>query len=588
MRLLCFLFSVVCPVSCLLALNRVEMVQNLDIIRHTLEVGYAPAEWKKEFLGWDLNRAFEDSKQEVLAPGWLTMKNYQQIVRNFLGTLQDYHVGVVFYSTESAFLPFSVQAVQGKFYVDWVDYKRLGRNFYGIGIGDELVGMDDKPLEQALDELRSVSRSGLNPATEEALLAMKITLRMGAAGDRVPQGPVKVSFVSAYDGSPYSYQLIWRYEPEWIDASSSVHSLLPMGISAGSGGEEEQPLMMHPIHHIFASHPAAARPGCLGARKSYLPPLGEIVWSIDDLQGFQRLNGSDSEGSSFEDISFWYAYIYLNPNGRRIGYIRIPHYGASQQESEQFGELMNFLEQRTDALVIDQLNNPGGYVKFEYDLSSMLAVEPLVTPKHRIKITQREVARSYRSLSYINELLQDFEEEIDQSSNGVFHTDADDNWEDLNYQRLLFMKNYHEFILQEWSRGHFLTDPIHIEGIDLINPHPVFRYRKPLLVLINELDFSGADFFPCTLQDNKRAVLFGAKTAGAGGCVGSAFFPNRCGIAGIFYTGSIADRPGGEKLENLGVTPDVHYEMTKEDLFSGYKGYVDAVNQTLEGMLLCD
>ncbi len=53
-------------------------------------------------------------------------------------------------------------------------------------------------------------------------------------------------------------------------------------------------------------------------------------------------------------------------------------------------------------------------------------------------------------------------------------------------------------------------------------------------MLINEMDMSCADFMPAILQDNKRATLFGSRTAGAGGHVLSFNFPNIHGIADFF------------------------------------------------------
>ena len=90
---------------------------------------------------------------------------------------------------------------------------------------------------------------------------------------------------------------------------------------------------------------------------------------------------------------------------------------------------------------------------------------------------------------------------------------------------------------------------------------------------------------PAILQDNKRAKLFGSQTAGAGGYVHTFEFPNCHGIAKCSYTASIAERINLRKIENLGVTPDIEYQITAEDLQKGYQGYVDAVNQAVQTLL---
>jgi C-terminal processing protease CtpA/Prc len=129
------------------------------------------------------------------------------------------------------------------------------------------------------------------------------------------------------------------------------------------------------------------------------------------------------------------------------------------------------------------------------------------------------------------------------------------------------------FIIDEWNSGRQITEPNYLLGIGPLPPYPRIRYTKPILVLVNHLDFSGGDFFPAILQDNKRAAIMGTHTAGAGGYVGKVSFPNLNGIAYFSYTASIAERTNHRPLENLGVTPDIHYEITENDLHNNYRSY---------------
>lgn len=561
-----------------------QMIQDLEVIKHHFEVAYAPAEWKKEYAGWEINEAFEQSKNQILALPAITTKQFQQIVRDFVKSMKDYHVDVLFFSTEEASLPFSVKGIQGKYFVDWVDPIRLSASCYGIRPGDELLEFDERPIEEVIKDLIEESGKGSNLNTDQALAAMKLTMRAGMAGDRVPQGPVLVTTRSVKTGKIITQQIRWSYTPEHIKNPLDFLQHLDCISAFLPGMKENQPkieipkiLMANPLHQAFAQK-YTERDGGLGSRKSFLPMLGKALWSIDDM--------------SSEDRTSWHAYIYRHPQGHNIGYIRIPHYVGNLEDIKDFGNILNMMEEHTEALVIDQLHNFGGFVHMQYALAAMLTNQPLKAPYHRIKITQKEVLEAYQTLEFIKiiELILDGTGSMDSSDpedkDKEYETQEDaDAEEALQYQEILFIKAYCELILEEWNKGHTLTCPTPILGVDRINPNPQVHYSKPILMLIDEMDFSGGDFMPAIMQDNDRAVLFGTRTAGAGGYVFGFQFPNTHGIAKCYYTASIAERASLQKIENLGVTPDIEYQITLEDVQGGYQGYIDAVNQALQTLL---
>ena len=155
----------------------------------------------------------------------------------------------------------------------------------------------------------------------------------------------------------------------------------------------------------------------------------------------------------------------------------------------------------------------------------------------------------------------------------------------VDYMFYRHMVDYSRFIVDQWNQGKTLTDQTFLDGVDMINPSPTAQFTKPIVLLINELDFSGGDFFPATLQDNKRATLFGTRTAGAGGFVRSVKYPNNVGVAGFSMTGSIAIRADHQPIENLGVRADVQYAPTAADLQNGFKDYAKNVDATMARIL---
>lgn len=525
-----------------------ERVQDLEIIRHHLQVSYAPLEWKKESNAFDLDQVFREAKLEIAKQEALTTKQFQQIVRKVLNKLQDCHVGMMFYSTEKATLPFSIRGIEGRYFIDWIDQMELSPSFYSIGMGDELLQFDHRPIQEVMDELLLLCCNGSNESTNNRQAELNLTNRLGEMGDQVPQGSIMLTFRTK-EGNQKSCQMHWNYTPE------SIFNLfdLPKKSFLSMDRENERVSMMNPACK------ASSQRGWMGSPTSFLPYFGEPTWIS-------------------EPGSKWHAYVYLHPSGKSVGYIRIPHYEDSHPQAVAFGEILTILEEKSDVLVIDQLHNFGGYVDYMYELASMLAIEPMKAPYHRIKITQKDAMGAYSLLEKMkrDEIVRTvFDDPIKQESG--------DNNDTLpsNHQQNLFLKSFYEFILSEWNQGFHLTAPTPILGVDLINPHPKYRYTKPILFLIDEMDFSGGDFMPAILQDNGRAILFGSKTAGAGGYVKSFQFPNLNGMWRCSYTASIAERSCTKKIENLGVLPDIEYQLTAEDLQDHYKGYVEAVNQAL-------
>ncbi len=564
--------------------RKAKMIQDLEIIKHHLEVGYAPAEWKKEHFGWDLETEFEKSKNQVLETSPMTTKQFQKIVRQFLASTKDHHVGVVFCSTEAATLPFSVKGIEDRYFISWVDPLRLPFSYYGIQVGDELLEFGGRPIATVVEELIEERGRTTNPKTDQAMAAAALTDRIGATGDEVPQGTILIKTRSNETGKLYSCQLMWAYTAEHVkDPLDFLQPLNFLGAWKPISQEKEKPktCMINPVHEHYAQKMTGRR-GELGAYKSFLPPLGNIIWTRED-------EDSSEEGFGCFCIDLnWYAYIYQHPAGHAVGYIRIPHYLGMDSHAKKFGEILAIMQEKTDALVIDQLNNFGGWVHFQNRLLSMLINEPLKTPYHRIKINQRDVFGAYQDLEMYKMMDLIFNSfSNDESSSVEEDEDSDLGFSFFNHQEILFRKALAEFILSEWDAGRRLTRPTPIEGVDMINPHPYMRYTKPIVMLINELDISGGDFLPATLQDGRRAILFGGRTAGAGGYVNHFEFPNVHGILRGGYTGSIAERANvdSQKIEDLGVHPDVKYELTVKDLQEGYQGYVDAVNETVYGLL---
>ena len=532
------------------------MLQNLDVIQSAFAAQYGPGQWKESHEGWDLDKRIAEAKRQVQDTPNLTLDQYHEILRGFFHSMKDYHVSVAFQSTEASSLPFSVVGANGRYFIEYIDRGKLPESSFPFHVGDELTAFDGKPTADVVKDLQA--KLGNNTAlTDRALASMFLTSRRAASFGDVAKGPVSVSIKPQGAQAAQTRQLLWDYTPEQIRQqpqrgrdfmAMSEPGALPKATLPNMG------TMLSPMQAAMGG--TASNPFTLGGRESFIPDLGQPLWKS-------------------EADAIFHAYIYKAADGRTIGYVRIPSYEVENPDEavKEFAALVTRFQAGTDALVIDQVDNPGGSVLYLYALASMLTDRPLKTPPHHVAITQEDVAQALELLKLEPLVKTDaLAQKVLGASQGGYP---------VSYEFFRHMIEYSRFVVNQWNAGKTLTDPIFIEGVDEINPSAVARYSKPILLLINELDFSGGDFFPAIMQDNKRATLFGTRTAGAGGFIREVKIPNQVGIDHFVVTGSIAVRDGNKPIENLGVRADIQYAPTPADLQGGFKGYAKAVGAAL-------
>lgn len=553
-----------------------KMINDLDIIKNSFEVKYAPAEWKKTYANWDLEEQIDIAKTSVRSFKNITVTDYQHILRTFFNSTKDYHVNVMFHSTAAAFLPFRVQNAEGRYFIAWVDSINTS---LPIKIGDELVEFDDRPVADVIEELKRREQGNYNSLTDQACADILLTERIGALGHQVPQGVNRIGIKHFGTKNIVKYNIEWNYIPEEINNDKiynqyQAHSAAKIkAVSPNSSPLKGNPLfhkqmiapfypaikeVLNNYHTSYKLNEDDSDDNPIGRKKSFVPDLGQIIWQASPEIGF-------------------HAYIYKTPKQKRVGYIRIPDYQGGSSgtlfAAEEFLSIITQFQDETDALVVDQLNNPGGEVFYMYALASMLTDQPLALPTHRETITQQDVYYALKTLPTLKNYIFD-ETSFDTISGYPITPELVDS-----------ITKQLQFTIDEWNAGHTFTSPGYLYGVKKIKPHPTAHYNKPILFLVNEMAFSCGDFLPAILQDNKRATIFGTQTAGAGGYVLGQTHSNLFGIEGYSLTGSLAERIDKTPIENLGVTPDIIYHITAADLQNNYSGYTTAVNKALENLL---
>jgi len=544
-----------------------HMNADLDFIKEIFEIKYAPLEWKKSYANWDLDEQIELAKAKVASLDNPTAKDFRPILTHFFNSTGDYHVKPFFYSTEEAQLPFTVQCAEGRYFFAHIERNFFGFTKHSFSVGDEILAFDGRAPEEVVQELLQQQGCCNTPETDRELTILKLTHRQGKDGDLVPRGPITITVKERDTGAVIDHTFTWRYAREKVkEPRQKSARLLKMG--GGFVGSDHKSskkksffnhLMLSPHWFLQGDAKKCQNPHLLGARKGYLPDLGHRLWQTSFNHNFD-------------------AYIYQTDGGKLVGYIRIPHYMCDEEEAQEFEQVMHMFDKHTDMLVIDQINNSGGSVFYLYALASMLTDRYMHTPQHHIALTQEEVMIAQDTLENLDDVVDDHSAQqlLGESLGGYA----------IDYEFAQKMRQFCNFILKEWQSGHYLTKPIFFFGVDDIKPHPRVQYTKPILLLINSLDFSGGDFFPAILQDNGRAMVMGTRTAGAGGIMLDTEFYNRVGLANFILTGSLAMRSNNHPIENLGVVPDIQYDLTCDDLRYNYRDYKKKILSTVDEILL--
>ncbi len=535
-----------------------QMVNGLNTIEQIFHDQYAMQDWKKGHLGFDLAKAFDQARSLVTPT--MTLKEYQRVLKKLLNDMNDYHVSIHFDRTERATLPLTIRSAEGHYFLAYVDRTKLSQAFFPYDIGDEVLEFNGHPVDQEIQAIRAISYGGVEE-TDQGLAELQLTSRSAATALDVPRGPMNLKIRSRTTGAVSERQLIWDYTPEQIQTNS-----VPAALAAVSNADDgSAPIKIKKREMLWGEwstlpKPAEENPiGGLGTRKSYVPALGAKIWESDG------------------DANF-HAYIFRSPAGHLIGYIRIPHYMGDETWVTEFADVIAKMETTTDALVIDEINNPGGTVLYLYALASLLTQQPLYTPHHRMKITASNAMESLQLLALMKSIKDDAsaQAQLGNTLGGY----------PVNMEFVQFMRSYAQFVVDQWRSGNTLTDPYFLYGVDKINPYAgKTTYSKPILLLINQLDFSGGDFFPAILQDNQRVTVFGTRTAGAGGYIVPNQIPNELGIDMFVVTGSIARRLKDQPIENLGVTPDISYSLTVQDFTTGFAPYKASIVQAVDSLV---
>jgi hypothetical protein len=221
---------------------------------------------------------------------------------------------------------------------------------------------------------------------------------------------------------------------------------------------------------------------------------------------------------------------------------------------QHYKAILDQYEPVADVLVIDQNHNPGGYLYYVLDFFKMFVKDSANGFVQYMKADSVWINEFKSRLQELDPASQDYEK--------VKY--AIDQIETANYA------------------GKYLTDlPIPLDGNTMIRSGD-YTWKKPVMVLADELSGSCGDIFPMLMQRNNIAKIFGERTMGLGGNVVDAptLINSQADVRltrGLYLT----YKPDGnytkdDIVENNGIKPDYPYKPTVEDFRAGFTAYVEA------------
>ena len=505
---------------------------------------YAFVEWKQDAIKWDsLN----------LAP-WLTRVSASQsdleffeICAEYVAKNQDGHTAFLLNSDFEAWLGFDTDLYDGKYLIDWIDRKTLPAVAYPMAVGDELVSIDGvAPAELAAKfavflgsgNARAVRRSAAGMLTDRVQFLLPRAHEVGDAASVV---------IRRQNGDVVVYSM------QWNKAGTPYLQAGPVPVPKTKAAEPTAPPYMR---HVMGFQDLKLARSRFSIGVDTLKPAFTLPSSFG-----QRL------GSGKYDSLYSGSYI---ANGKSIGFLRIPDF--EYVSSTDLANEIKFFQNTTDGLVIDIMRNPGGSGCTVEGVMSYLNPGGYHSLGNKIRATWDLVMNLHYDLE-----------------DAAYYGATDDDIATLNQWLRQVERAYSE------SRG--FTTPLPLCGNSLDIPAAKDKagneiaYTKPIVVLTDELSGSAAEVFAAVMQDEKRGLLYGMRTNGAGASVNQ----TAVGVymeAYLDYAQSILVRknevdtagefPTAPYLENIGARPEIVDDyMTAENLLNQGKPFVDRFTQAI-------
>lgn len=500
---------------------------------------YGPMEFKEKRFAFSFENLvgqYEEKLQSVR-----TDSETFGVYAEFIARFQDGHLGIHFpaNSTQASryTIPVFITPIQEKFIVANVD-ESLKES--GVAQGDELISVDGLTADNVLRIILKY-QSFATPESNRHLI-FKIFQRDFFMVDLKPTKNTASAVFLKPDGRRFTVDLVWKLEPwtneRMVEDRGGFFVPATKDLQAAAGAS----LMTMAKPTPFFATPEVVKEYAfqvVTAGKEYREKYGLKETDKPDVYAaLYRFQG--------KTVLLVRNFVYYHSDFSNDVYLRM--YKAILDQWERFA----------DVLVLDQTHNGGG--------------------------------------SYCEEFFRLFIKE--EKSGFVQKLNVDRKWiVDLRlfWPQFISQANGTKLMTRIYEAMGSTVEQAYDQHLSLTDPMPIiggrnrvapadYTWKKPMLVLVDELAGSCGDAFPMLVKNNGVAKLFGRRTMGLGGNVEalqlSRSRANFSMTRGLFTSHRLDGKYTDDlMIENNGVEPDISYEHSVDDFRKGFVGYVKAFSE---------
>lgn len=538
-------------------LNTVESLADFDTLVGDFRALYGPLEYKEKRFNFNFDELVASTRKKIAAS-----KNdaeLMSLLKKFVATFRDGHLslylpretnstGIFRYTIDAVVAPIEGRAIMVKI-SDVLKNRKVSK-------GDELISVDGKDPFSYLDTIKKYESLG-NDVSDKHLIAT-VLKRPFYMLELLPKKDTVDLVFKKPDGKIIETSILWEVEKTGLAETELVTDVT-------------NPIFMVPNTNNFNSTVAGTLLE-MGAPKPYF--LTEATRNkfkitrvfLDDA--FYKKYNVKKEKLNIKKEFLIQAYHYVY-EGKHILLLRQPSYIP---ENRDFKAMLSgykaILDQEapfTDVLIVDQNNNPGGYGEYAINFFSLFID----------KVSDGFVMEHNADRKWLNQYLEAYKAMADIQNNLGINT--------RGYAEVFFLRA--KEIEKSIDEGLSVTKPMPMGESEVVKPDREFTWKKPMLVLANELSGSSGDIFPMLIRNNGVAKIMGMRTMGLGGNVEpTSILPNlraRVNMTrGLFMT---YKKSGvyelSDYVENNGIKPDYEIKLTVDDYRAGFTGYLEEVSK---------